>query len=326
MTPCPGESVTAMPPIKRRYLPSLGAFATFEVAAKHLSFTLAAKELNVTQGAVSQQIRLLERALEVPLFVRKHNALELTPEGAGLFHAVTAGLDTISAAVSVLAGDEGPQTVTISGTDAMASYWLKPLIDSFRLDHPGIGFVVLASDADDTLRNYSEVDIAILCGNERCEVGEELHFLFQEIAQPVCSPGFLAEHGPFDAADDLNQVNLLHLHDRHWSADAIGWQPLGWAEWFRAQGAEWAKAPSSLSTNKVSLLMNATLKGEGVMLGWHHMVRPAIADGQLVFAHPAPITAGRGNFLNCRKKSLKRAGVGAFVEHVLAALRAQGQG
>ena len=70
-----------MRPVRRRHLPSLGALATFEVAAKHLSFTLAAKELNITQGAVSQQIRLLEKALEVELFVRKHNALDLTPGG-----------------------------------------------------------------------------------------------------------------------------------------------------------------------------------------------------------------------------------------------------
>ncbi len=310
-----------MPPIKRRYLPSLGAFATFEVAAKHLSFTLAARELNVTQGAVSQQIRLLERALEVPLFLRRHNALELTPQGASLFHAVTAGLDTISAAVSVLTGDEGPQTVTVSATDAMALFWLQPLIDSFRARHPEIGFVVLASDADDALRNYSEVDLSFLCGNERCEPGEDLHFLFPEVAQPVCSPAFLAEHGPFDDPDSLNRVNLLHLHDRHWSADAIGWQPLGWAEWFRANGAEWAKAPASLSTNKVSLLIEATLAGQGVMLGWHHMIEALIRQGTLVFAHPAPITAGRGNFLNCRQKSMERQSVAAFVAHVLGAVK-----
>lgn len=312
-----------MPPIKRRYLPSLGSFATFEVAAKHLSFTLAAKELNVTQGAVSQQIRLLERALDTALFLRKRNALELTSEGATLFQAVTAGLDTISTAVSILAGDDGPRTVTISATDGMALFWLQPLIDSFRAQHPEVGFVVLASDADDTLRNYADVDIAFLCGNERCEIGEELHFLFQEIAQPVCSPGFLAQHGPFTDADSLNRVNLLHLHDRHWSADAIGWQPLGWPEWFRAQGAEWSKAPSSLSTNKVSLLMRAALAGEGVMLGWHHMVGEKVARGRLVYAHPAPVTAGRGNFLNCKQKSLKRPGVAAFVEHVLSAAKGQ---
>ncbi|MDO5612262.1 MAG: LysR substrate-binding domain-containing protein [Paracoccus sp. (in: a-proteobacteria)] len=311
-----------MPPSKRRYLPSLGSFATFEVAAKHLSFTLAAKELNVTQGAVSQQIRLLERALDVPLFVRKHNALELTPQGAGLFTAVTAGLDTISAAVTMLTGEEGPRTVTISATDGMALFWLQPLIDSFRASHPEVGFAVLASDADDALRNYADVDIAILCGNERCEVGEELHFLFPEIAQPVCSPEFLDRHGPFDDAVSLNGVNLLHLDDRHWSAEAIGWQPLGWAEWFRAQGAEWNKGPSSLSTNKVSLLMNAALRGQGVMLGWHHMVQRDIAQGHLVFAHPAPITAGRGNFLNCKQKSMEHPAVAGFVAHLLGSLRA----
>ena len=306
-----------MPPIKRRYLPSLGSFATFEVAAKHLSFTLAARELNVTQGAISQQIRLLERALDVPLFVRKHNSLELTREGAALFQAVTAGLDTISGAVSALSGDAAPPVVTISATDAMALYWLRPMIDGFRAQRPEVGFVVLASDADDAMRSYAEVDIAVLCGNERCEVGEELHFLFPEVAQPVCSPGFLAAHGPFDDPARLNRVNLLHLHDRHWNAEAIGWQPLGWPEWFRAQGAEWEKAPSSLSTNKVSLLMEATLAGKGVMLGWHHMVRALVEEGRLVFAHPASITAGRGNFLNFKQKSLSHPAVARFVDYVL---------
>ncbi|MDT1064468.1 LysR substrate-binding domain-containing protein [Paracoccus sp. CPCC 101403] len=312
-----------MPPIKRRYLPSLGSFATFEVAAKHLSFTMAARELNVTQGAISQQIRLLERALGVDLFIRKRNILALTPEGISLVAAVSAGLDTISAAVSVITDDEGPETITISATDGMASFWLKPQIDSFRKSHPQVGFVILASDADDTLRNYSEVDLSILCGNERCEVGEVLHFLFPEVAQPVCTPAFLAEHGPFDEVDSLNRVNLLHLHDRHWSADAIGWQPLGWTEWFRAQGSEWAKLASSLSTNKVNLLMAATLAGEGVMLGWQHMVRAAIEEGSLVLAHPGQLTIGRGNFLNCRQKSLNRPHVAAFVSHVLASLKQQ---
>ncbi|MDP5307565.1 LysR substrate-binding domain-containing protein [Paracoccus spongiarum] len=317
-------AVTEMPPIKRRYLPSLGAFATFEVAAKHLSFTLAAKELNVTQGAVSQQIRLLERALDKALFLRKHNALELTPEGATLFASVTAGLDTISAGVAAVTGDEGPQTITIAATDGMANYWLKPLINSFRADHPGIGFTVFASDENDTLRNYSEVDVSILCGNERCEAGEELHFLFPEVAQPVCSPGFMQRIGPSPSAEALGQVPLLHLHERHWSADAIGWHPLGWPEWFSAQGVDWSR-DFALTSNKVGLLTEAAIAGEGVMLGWHHMVRSLVRQGRLVFAHPAPISMGRGNFLNCRLKSMDRPAVAAFVQHLLRQVKAQGE-
>lgn len=306
-----------MRPVRRRHLPSLGALATFEVAAKHLSFTLAAKELNITQGAVSQQIRLLEKALEVALFTRRHNGLDLTTAGSDLFSAVTAGLDTISAGVGLLQPETQPQTITISATDGMASFWLKPMIDRFRVAHPTVGFVVLASDEDDTLRNYSGVDLSLLCGNERCEVGEELHFLFPEAAQPVCSPAYLASHGPFPDVASLNQANLLHLHERHWSAEAIGWQPMGWEEWFRAQGARWEKAPSSLSTNKVALLIEATVAGEGVMLGWHHMVRGLLDSGQLVIAHPATVTAGRGNFLKCQSASLQRPAVARFVEHLL---------
>lgn len=309
-----------MRPVRRRHLPSLGALATFEVAAKHLSFTLAARELNITQGAVSQQIRLLEKALEVELFTRKHNALELTRAGADLFGAVAAGLDTISAGVGLLQPDTEPQTVTITATDGMATYWLKPLIDRFRTDHPEVGFIILASDEDDTLRNYSGVDLALLCGNERSEVGEVLHFLFPEVAQPVCSPGYLVAHGPFPDAESLNRANLLPLHERHWSADAIGWQPLGWEEWFRAQGSRWAKEPFSLSTNKVALLIEAALAGEGVMLGWQHMVAPHLAEGRLVHAHPATLSAGRGNFLKCQTAALERPIVARFVEHLLASL------
>lgn len=310
-----------MRPVRRRYLPSLGALATFEVAAKHLSFTLAAKELHITQGAVSQQIRLLEKALEVDLFIRRHNALDLTPAGSDLFAAVTAGLDTISAGVALMQPEAMPETITVSATNGMAAYWLKPLIDGFRDDHPSVGFVILASDEDDTLRNYSGVDLSLLCGNERSEVGEVLHYLFPETAQPVCAPGYFAAHGPFDRPESLNRANLLHLHERHWSADAIGWQPLGWEEWFRAQGARWERGASSLSSNKVGLLIEATLAGEGVMLGWQHMVQHHLRDGRLVLARPEAITAGRGNFLRCQTAALQRPAVSRFVDHLLQALK-----
>lgn len=310
-----------MPPIKRRYLPSLGSFATFEVAAKHLSFTLAARELNVTQGAVSQQIRLLENTLGVPLFVRKHNALELTGEGKDLYAAVSSGLDTISEGLVNITGNTDDKPITVSATDGMARFWLRPLIRAFQTEHPAVEFVVLASDSDDTLRNYAEVDISFLCGNERCEVGEELHPLFPEAARPVCSPDFLARHGPLDIAG-FNRVPLLHLHDSHWNADAIGWQPLGWAEWFRAQGATLDNPRARLVTNKVGLLMDAAFDGEGVILGWTHMVADAVAHGRLVYAHPFAVTAGRGHFMNCRKAALRRPAVASFVAAILASVKA----
>ncbi|MEI4486757.1 LysR substrate-binding domain-containing protein [Frigidibacter sp. MR17.14] len=302
---------------KRRHLPSLGAFATFEVAAKHLSFTLAARELNVTQGAVSQQIRLLEKALEVALFQRRHNALSLTPEGEGLLAAVTEGLDSIGAGVARLGHQTGPQLVTLSATDAMASYWLRPRLAAFRQQHPDVTFTILASDEDDGLRSYAEVDIAILCGNERCEVGDQLHYLCPEVAQPVCTPAFLQAYGPFDEARDLLGVPLLHLHERHWASDAIGWQPLGWPDWFRARGLAGAGGVEGVTSNKVGLLIEAALAGEGVMLGWQHLVEAHLADGRLVHAHPASITAGRGNFLSLRRSAADRPAVAAVAAHLV---------
>lgn len=306
-----------MKPIHRRYLPSLGALATFEVAAKHLSFTRAARELNITQGAVSQQIRLLERALDVDLFIRRHNALDLTAAGRDLATAVSAGLDRIGAGVGLVRPGAAAAVVTISATDALAALWLKPLIDSFRAGHPAASFTVLASDEDGALSQHAEVDIALLCGNERFEIGDELHLMYPEIAQPVCSPAYLAAHGPFRDAESLTRVNLLHLHERHWSAGAIQWHPLGWEEWFTTQGVAWRKAASSLATNKVTLLTEAAVAGEGVMLGIHNLVRGHIASGALVFAHAAQIASGRSNFMKVNPAARQRPLVARFAEHLL---------
>lgn len=315
-----------MRPVHRRHLPSLGALATFEVAARHLSFTQAARELNVTQGAVSQQIRLLEQALSVPLFLRKHNALELTAAGSALLASVAAGLDAISAGVGQILPGSAPQRVTITATDALAAYWLKPLIDRFRADHPEVGFVVLASDDDPALSRNSGVDIALLCGNERFELGDALHLMYPEVAQPVCSPAYLAAHGPFDDAAALARTTLLHLHERHWSSGAIQWHPLGWDEWFATQGVEGRGAPFGFSTNKVTLLTEAALAGEGVMLGIHNLVRGHVARGELVYAHPACITSGRANFMRVTPAALSRPAVARFVDHLLRDLRGQGLG
>lgn len=307
--------------MQHRQLPSLGALAIFEVAAKHLSFTVAARQLNVTQGAVSQQVRLLEDALETKLFLRKHNALELTSDGVDLFAAVTAGLDRISAGVGLLRPRSVPPVVTISATDALASLWLKPLIDSFCVDHPDACFTVLASDEDDALSRHAEVDIALLCGNERFDIGEELHLMYPEVAQPVCSPSYLAAHGPFADPVALSQTRLLHLHERHWTAGAVQWHPLGWDEWFVAQGHVWNRATAALSTNKVTLLTDAAVAGEGVMLGIHNLVRGHIRSGALVFAHPAQIASGRANFMRVNPASRQRPLVAHFVEHLLRDLQ-----
>ncbi len=303
-------------------MPNLGALVTFEVAAKHLSFTSAARELNITQGAVSQQIRQLEDVLGEKLFIRKHNALEITSKGLDLLSSVSGGLDQISAGLSGFNPQEAPRSVTISATDALAALWLKPLIDSFTVNNPEARFTVLASDEDDALSRQAEVDIALLCGNERFDVGDELLLMYPEVAQPVCSPAFLEEFGPFEGPDDFARAKLLHLHERHWSSGAVRWHPLGWAEWFAAQGKTWDRSSAVFSTNKVTLLTEAGVQGQGVMMGIHNLVAAHIEAGTLVFAHSYKISSGRSNFMKINPASKQRPMVAAFSEHLLGALRA----
>lgn len=303
----------------RRYLPSIGSFATFEVAAKHLSFTVASKELNVTQAAVSQHIRNLEKALERSLFVRKHNTLELTSDGARLLSAVSKGLDCISNAITTLEDPSEERVVTISATTAAACYWLSPLIDQFQSEYANIQFIVLASDEDDALRNFSDVDISLICGNERCDVGEELHYLFPEIVRPLCSPGYLDKHGPFDHPETLQNANLLHLHEKHWSSDAIGWKPLTWTNWFTANDLEYEERHGSITSNSYPMLLNAAVEGKGVILGWQHIVQQHIRSGLLVVANESSLRVERGNFLKVNQDSTSKPHVMRFHEFILKA-------
>lgn len=283
---------------KRRYLPSLGAFATFEVAAKHLSFTQAGAELNVTQAAISQHIRGLEKALGVSLFKRLHNALELTPEGKRLLTSVTAGLDGICDAITEInRPDTRDAVITISGTNAAMALWLKPLIGQFQQIHPDACFEVLASDENDRLRNFDNVDLSLICGNERCDPGERMYYLFAEVAQPMCSPSFLEVRGPMLQPDGLQGCDLLELHAMHWQSEAIGWLPLTWATWFRDQDCTAPEGPYRLVSNNYPLLVDAAVAGQGLILGWHHLVGHLVAEGALCVLFDAPLQIDRGYYL-----------------------------
>jgi DNA-binding transcriptional LysR family regulator len=307
-------------PTKRRYLPSLGSFATFEVAAKHLSFTLASNELHVTQAAISQQVRGLEKALGVTLFARKHNSLELTSDGMRLLSAVSRGLDTICDAIEEFQQPANTAIITCSGTNAAVSCWFKPYVDRFQTSRKDVKFVLLASDEDDTLRNFDEVDISFICGNERCEVGELLYFLFPEIVDPVCNPTYLERHGPYPDPGSLRDADLLELHRKHWASEAIGWLPITWDDWFRSRGIELVTKPPAMISNNYSLLVESAVAGEGIVLGWRHLVRSHVQEGKLCRIFDEPFCVDRGNYLKVNKASLDKPYVQEFVDFILGDL------
>ncbi|RWR16892.1 LysR family transcriptional regulator [Sinirhodobacter populi] len=305
---------------KRRNMPSLGAFATFEVAAKHLSFTQAASELNVTQAAISQQIRGLEKALDRRLFLRKYNGMELTFEGQMLLEAVTQGLDRLSEAIFRIGQSGGSQTLTIAGTYAGVSNFIKPIADDFRRTNPDVGFTLLASDENDRLQDFDEVDLAVICGHGRSEIGPNLIALFPEVVEPVCSPAYLAAHGPFVSPTDLAHADLMELHRMHWSSDAIAWYPLTWRDWFRKHAPEVDEIPQDFVSNSYGLLVDAAEEGQGVILGFRHLVHQAVTEGRLVRIFDRPLNAGRTYYLKINPRTGKHPNVRAFVTYLLDAI------
>ena len=281
----------------RKKLPSLGALTTFNTAAKHLSFTRSAAELNITQAAVSRQVRFLEESLGVSLFRRKHRSIELTREGQLLLSAVNTGLDHIASTIAVLSDDQSRSSLTISTTLAFANFWLMPRLHEYRKQRPDLDVRILASDDDDTLQKFDAVDISFVCGNERSNPGDELYYLFEENVYPVCSAPYLERSGPFDTPASLLQADLIHLDETHWTAKAIGWTPISWGTWFSDQGVTQPAVYDGLSINNYQILVETALQGHGVILGWQHLVQAYVDSGRLVVAHPAIFSAHRGYFL-----------------------------
>ena len=127
-------------------LPRLAYLLMFEAAARHRSFTRAAEELGVTQAAVSQQVKLLERALGVGLFVRLHRGIELTRAGTRLHRAVVMGLEHIAETAENVRRQERTPAINIGVTFAVAMFWLVPRLPQFRARHPDLDIHIIASD------------------------------------------------------------------------------------------------------------------------------------------------------------------------------------
>ena len=263
-------------------LPSLNGLRAFEAAARHLSFTLAAAELNVTQAAISHQIKRLEQDLGVALFVRRNRALALTPKGNEYLPGVrTAFADLRLATDRLLHRDDG-HVLTISTLASFAAKWLLPRLSGFQEAHPGIDVRITTST---TLVDFQRdrVDAAIRYGRGQWP-DLRADWLMADEMFPVCSPALLAGPKPLTAPDDLRDHVLLH------NANSDDWRL-----WLTAAGL-----PTDLSTqpgvtfDMIFMTVQAAIDGVGVALGRTAYVRDDIARGRLVtpFAFALPADAG----------------------------------
>ncbi|BCH22921.1 LysR substrate-binding domain-containing protein [Mesorhizobium sp. L-8-3] len=272
----------------RRYysLPSLKALAAFEASARHLSLTKAAEELNVTPGAISKQVRMLEDELGNPLFLRRHRALELTREGETMSAALREGFERISSTFRQLKTSGGQSSVTIGCTMAMAHLWLMPRMGAFWANHQDIVVDHVISDHSRGL-DRPDIDLRLRYGSG--EWPDELSAkLYDDRIFPVASPDFAREHS-VETLDDLAQLQLL-------SVEGIDWDWTTWADFFREAGC----ADRRLNVRRFNshvIALQAARTGQGVVLGWASLVTPLIEAGDLVQLSDAEIAAPQSYFV-----------------------------
>jgi putative choline sulfate-utilization transcription factor len=272
----------------RRKLPPLSSLMAFEAAGRHLNFTLAGKELNVTQAAISRQIHSLEDHLGFPVFIRQHRAVRLTPDGEKFHRVVTMSLQHVAEAAGELQRKANRRTVTVGTTIAFATFWLMPLLNRFRAEDPEVELRLMASDAPIDLL-ADGVDLAVKYGDGRWP-GLDAVYLFRDEIFPVCSPDFLKAHPAADSLAGLPKLPLLELEE----VDA-SW--MDWPRWLAAAGIAARPGSRSLVYNNYPLLIQAAVDGHGVALGWRYFVDELLQSGRLVHVTGQTVRTGLGFYL-----------------------------
>jgi DNA-binding transcriptional LysR family regulator len=289
-------------------LPPLNLLASFEAAARHLSFTKAAAERFVTQSAMSRQMRALEDDLGTPLFRRQHRALALTEPGTRLFAVCTAVLAQLRGSVRELRAPSQREVLALTTTPGLASFWLIPRLPAFTRAHPGID---VRLDAAFELRSLAAegFDLAIRYARPEKVAGQRL---FGESVLPVCSPKLLRRL-PLKRPEDLAQHTLLQLEP-----SVSGGMPIEWEPWLQAIGLAALEPASRLSLSGYNELVAAAVAGQGVALGRRPLVDELLREGRLVAPLPRSVATPRSYILVVDPAARTRPAVRALESWLIA--------
>lgn len=260
-----------------RRLPALSSLRAFEAAGRHLSFTKAASELNVTQTAVSHQVKALEADLGVRLFVRRPRALALTEAGQAYLGSLTEAFRMIVRATERARARVGEDTVTVSVLPSFAAKWLVPRLARFREQHPTID-VRISADYQLVDFRRRDVDLAVRFGRGGWP-GVRIEPFLEETTMPVCSPAVAHGEPPLRTLADLRHHTLLH---DDWFGERFG----NWRQWVQAMGLadfDFQRGPTFTDSSHV---VQAAIAGQGVALGRSVLVADDLAAGRLVCPIP----------------------------------------
>jgi LysR family glycine cleavage system transcriptional activator len=259
--------------MKIKPLPPMNSLIVFEAAARHLSFTKAAEELTVTQGAISRQIRQLEEYLGKELFIRSNRNISLTPTGLQYYQTIYSSLLNVAQATAEIKKWQGEHQITVATTNAMAALWLLPKVASFQQNNEGVDLRILTTENILDLHKM-DFDLALFyCRTppERMNVTT----LFPEEVFPVCSPSYLAQFNADSTPEDIFGKALLYLDDsqKDW---------ITWAEWFEAVNYPVVKPKNRVNINNYPMLLQAAINGQGVALAWGSLIDDYLQSGTLV--------------------------------------------
>ncbi len=250
-------------------LPPLSSLRGFEAAARLGSFSKAAEELNMTQSAISHQIRVLEEFLGQPLFSRNNRHVDLTDAGIDFLQTVAKSLGLLADGVNRLEFYKKPGSVIIATNSSLGSKWLIPRLPKLKDSYPDVDpWIFPYQDPIDL--THAEIDFVIWFGDGEWP-GATVEKLFDDYVTPFYSPALVRKHGIPQTPADL--VNLPLLHDERRE---------DWRAWFSAAGVEHADTVSGVNFGDFGMSLDAALAGQGVVLGNVSLAAPHVEKGDLV--------------------------------------------
>ncbi|MFD2177309.1 LysR substrate-binding domain-containing protein [Veronia pacifica] len=283
----------------------LAALRYFEAAGRKKSYSAAALELNVTQAAVSQQIRALEANLDVKLFFRHGREMRLTSPGQKLFESTTRGFNEILSGFSMLQCEPLEGVLTINAPPAFASLWLMPRLWQFTHYFPSISLRVHADRKNIDLL-HDEADMAIRQGvieKGDIEDGIACEPLYSEAVFPLCSPSLAASMKFTDPAQVLDCLLVHGVNSRSFI----------WSQWFEKAGVNWRdKELQFLEVPAFDMALNAVTTGHGMCLATESLSRELINRGLLVRPFDIELLPGVQYSLLYQKVSPRRQRIQVF--------------
>ncbi|WP_299848829.1 LysR family transcriptional regulator [uncultured Roseovarius sp.] len=279
-----------------RTLPPLTALVGFEAAARHGSFSRAAEELNVTQSAISHQVRALEDHLGQPLFRRVGRRIELTDAGFDLQQTAHDALETVRHGVRRLNAYTKPGSVILMMPPALAQGWFLPRLAQLRADLPQVEPWLHTTD-ETWIPEEAEIDIVISRDPWQDE-GTITRTLMPDRLWPLAAPEVAAALPDFPENERLDGATLLHdegLDD--------------WQKWFAAVNSARHEVSSGLNFSDPGMMLQAATLGHGVCLGSEVLAGALLERGDLVRAAATPLVSSSAFHMSAWKRTFSRLAV-----------------